>query len=232
MDNTVDFHRDIYKYAKMINKQININSANITLNLFEFNDEGICDCLLKWELCLGILNKHNLIKTKHIFKIIYCIIYNCNIINNINGKIFDLDIYDDILERFLRLETVDELNRIVKLRVFTVCNVMIVIDCKDLNNYKIYEIYNIDSIKKYYGNSKINFDSFIKIMNLKPIYSGSLYNIKTDFGVLAHNLIEYNYKKFVDVLDNFIKHDINIEKQIMKEYNKIYSDLCNTFMSP
>lgn len=230
MDSTVDFHKDIYRHSKNISKTINLNSTNVMLNLLVFNDKEICDCLLKWELCLGILNKHNLIKTKFIFKIIYCILYNCNVIDNINGKLFDLDIYDDVLERFLRLETIDEINRMIKLRVFTVCNTMVVIDCKDLSNYKIYEIYNVDSIKKYYESSKINFDSFIKIMNLKPIYSGSLYEIKANFGRLAHDLIEYNYGKFIDILDNFIKHDINIEKQIIKEYKKICSDLCDTFM--
>lgn len=223
-NNQIDFISDINQFSKIINKHIIINNVNINLELTEYSNIKTCKTITNWELCLGILGKYSLLKTKEVMKIIYCLLSDCCIINNINGNKMDIDLFDVELDRFLRLDVVDEVKRIVKLKIFTVSNTMIVIDCKDLNKYKIYEIHNLETIKAYYKTSKVDFDTLIKDIKLKPKYIGSINELCNNYKIFALTNFKKDNGKIICDLENFLKNAIIIEKQINREYNKFYKE--------
>src|SRR6266705_2541767 len=104
-ENQIDLVSDLNKLSNIINK------ININLELVGFDDIVICETIKNWELCLGILGKSALLKTKNVMKVIYCLLNDCCIINTINGNKMDLDLFDTILDRFLRFDIVNEKKR-------------------------------------------------------------------------------------------------------------------------
>ncbi len=224
-NNQIDFISDINKFSKIINKHVIINNTDINLELTEYSDIKTCKIITNWELCLGILGKYNLLKTKEVMKIIYCLLSDCCIINNIDGNKMDIDLFDLELDRFLRLDVVDEKKRTIKLKIFTVSNTMIVIDCKDLNKYQVYEIHNLDTIKGYYKSSKINVDTLIKDIGLTPKFIGSICEIRNNYKVFALNNFKKDNGRIIHDLEIFLTYMTNIEKQIKKDYNKFYKEV-------
>lgn len=218
----VDFNSDINKYVKCFIKDIVINNIDIGLDLREYNDKMIIEMLTQWQTCLAMLGKGDLFKSKEVLKIVYCLLTDCCTIDTINGNKMDLDIYDPVLERFLRIDVVDDKNRFVKLRIFTVCKNLIVIDCKDTKRYKIYELYNVDTIKEYYGDTKVNFDDIIKNIKLEPKFTGSFRDLNNDFKRLSVNNFVLDKDQLIETLENFMITYNNIEKKIQQEYNKLY----------
>lgn len=223
MDSEIDFSSDINKYARFFIKDIIINNIDISLDLTEYNNIKIIEILNQWQTCLGMMGKAKFFKTKEFMKIIYCLLSDSCKINTINGNKIDLDIYDPIIDRFLRLDVIDENNRFIKLRIFTVCNTLIVIDCKDMKNYKIYELHNLSNIKEYYGTCKVNFDDIVKLLKLQPRFIGKLSDLTNDFKILSLNNIKINKGIIIKTLEEFVYISNNMEKKIQKEYKDLYN---------
>jgi len=217
MDNQTDFITEIDKYKVIIDKNIMVSDIDFTINLSKF-DKKACNIINNWKDCLDFLGKSHLFKTKQIMKIVYCLLTNNYIINNVNGNQIDLDIYDPILNRFLRIDIADEKNRYIKLKVFSVCNAQIIIDCKDLRKYKIYEIHNIAAIKEYYGTNKINIDVIVTELQIQPKFVGTITQLNNDYKKLI-NIDTYGL--IITELENFMKHSIKLEKQILCEFKKL-----------
>lgn len=220
-NNQPDFFTDLNKFSNIINKIITINNVDITLELTEYSNPDICQTITNWGLCFDILGRHDLMKTKEFMMIVYCLLSNCSIINFINGNKMDLDLFDVALERFLRFDVVDKKRRTIRLKIFTVCNSMIVLDMND-DDYKLYEIHNLDMIKEYYNSSKVNFDDLIKDIKIKPIFKGSINGLSQDYKVLSLTNFKKDEEKIITELEKFLVNEIKIEKQIMREYNKFY----------
>lgn len=225
MDNQVDFNSDIDRHVRLYIKDIQINNVDISLDLKEYTSKTIIELLIQWQACLAMLGKGNLFRSKEALKIIYCLLTDSCIIHTINGNKMDLDLYDPIFERFLRIDTIDNNNRFIKLRVFTVCKNLIVIDCKDTKKYKIYELYNIDIIKEYYGESKVNFDDLVKTIKLEPKFTGNFCDLHNDFKRLSANNFVVDRNQIINELDNFMISYNAIERKIQQEYNKFYRSI-------
>jgi hypothetical protein len=222
----VDFNSDIEKYGNNFIKSLSINNVNININLIEYNDINIIDMINNWNMCLNMLDKSFLFKNKNVMKIIYCLLTDCCVIKNINGNNLDLDLFDPVLEKFLRVDVVNEKSRDIRLRVFTVCNTLIIFDCKDLSNYKIYEIFNIDQIKKHYDSHKINFDKLINEMKIEPKIKSNLNNLTNDFKKhTVSNCIKNDKEDIIIKLDKFLLTYNKMEKKIQTEYIKFYKSI-------
>ena len=219
----IDFNSDINKFSNNIKKLIKINNVDINLDLSEYNDIESCELISNWNMCLGMLGKSNLFKSKHVMKIIYCLLTDSCIINNINDNgNLDLDLFDLALDRFLRIDVVNENSRYVKLRVFTVCNTLIVVDCKDLKKYKVYELHNISAIKEYYGTHKVNFDTIINDIKLQPKFIGSISSLINDYKIMSMIKLTKNDELVIKTLQDFLLCATELEKKIQIEYNKFY----------
>ncbi|QKF94544.1 hypothetical protein QKU48_gp1086 [Fadolivirus algeromassiliense] len=225
MDSQIDFTTDINKYSRMFIKDIKINNVDISLDLIEYNNKSVIESLMQWQTCLGMLGKGNLLKSKDFIKIIYCLLTDCCTINTINGNKMDLDIYNPILEKFSRIDVVDDKNRFIKIRLFTVCKELVVIDCKDMKHYKIYELYNLETIKEFYGNSKVNFDDIVKHIKLEPKFVGNFSNLEKDFKKLAVKNFVLDEARLFDNLDKFMSEYSALEKKIQSEYTKLYKSI-------
>lgn len=222
MENSqIDFNSDISKFSNNIKKLIKISNVDINLDLSEYNI-GACELINNWQMCLSMLGKTNVFKRKNIMQIVYCLLTDSCTINNINGNKMDLDLFDLTLNRFLRMDIINENERYIKLRVFTVCNTLIVIDCKDLKKYKIYELHNVSAIKEYYGTHKINFDTIVNDIKLEPKFIGSMSNLEDDYKILSIVKFTKNNESIVKTLEDFLLCATELEKKIQKEYKKFY----------
>lgn len=220
-NNQTDFSSDISKFSNNINKSLKIGDVDINLDLSEYNDIKAIEVINNWETCLGMLGKQHLFKSKEIMKVIYCLLTDCYVINSINGTKLDLDLYDMTLDKFLRIDVIDGKNRDIKPRVFTVCNALVIFDCKDLKNYKIYELYNVSGIKEHYG-SKVNFDMIIREMNLEPRYTGSISKLEDAFKEMSVINFKKDNDKIINNLEKFLLNATELESKIQKEYGKFY----------
>lgn len=216
----IDFNSHINKYTINLNKLIKINNIDINLDLTCYDNVNLVDIIKEWQTLFGIIGKPNLFKKNNVIKVLYCLLTDCCTINNINGIKMDLDFYDFNLNRFLRFNVLDEKNRNIKLRIFTVCNILIVIDCRNMNQYKIYEVYNLDKVKNHYQKQKINFDILISDIKLEPIFIGNIDNIEENFKKLSIAKIKINKFKIIDSLEKFIYYNGQLENKIQKEYTQ------------
>ena len=222
MDNEIDFNTDITKYAKPLIKDITINNITLTLDLTIYDNKKTIEVLKQWQTCLAMAGKGNLFKTKSCMVIIYCLLTNNCKVNTINDNKMDLDMYDMVLDRFQRLDVIDGENRFIKLRIFTVCNSLIVVDCKDTKTYKIYELHNLANVKEFYGGAKINFDSVVKDIKLEPKFVGKYVELEGDFKRLGMENMRVSGEDTINVLQHFLDTCVGIEKQIQREYGKFY----------
>lgn len=221
MSNQINFSSDIKKYSTDIDKQIKINDITLSLQLTQYNDKNICQKIKDWVMCLEMIGQGNMIKSKSVMSVIYCVLSDCCLLNGIdNGKI-DLDLYDISLNKFLRIEVIDDI-RDIKLRPFTVCDTLIVIDCKNVTKYKIYEVYNIKALKEYYEMTKINFDIVVADLRLKPKFIGNINGLGNDYKKLSNINFVIDMGKIIDELDGFLKNYQSMERSFMREYGKFY----------
>jgi len=234
----LDLNSNIDKYAIIITKQIIFNNLELKLNLNAYSD-SVIDMINSWLLCFEVIDqknkksnhfskkfKSNLINFKfhkNIIKIIYCLLSGCMTLNTINNEIIDLDIFDPLLEKFSRIDIIDNKDRNIKLRIFNICDNLIIFDCQDINNYKIYELYNLNNIKTYYGQSKINFDDLIQLLGLIPKYIGKYINLKIDIGKLID--LNINRKYLISTIESIEK--LNIDKKICEEWKYLSSTYFN-----
>lgn len=212
--NKIDLKTDLLKYCQTFNKIIKIKDVDLELNLKVYNNINIIDEIYKWQSCLGMMGK-DIFKSKDIIKILYCLITDSCILENIPG----IDLYNSILNRFYQINYINKESRQIKLRVFPICNTLIIIDFKKYPEYKIYELYNIDKVKEYYMANKINFDTIIKDIKLDPIFLGDVMNLKENYKVISSN--KFNKENHISQLEKFLSNYKKLERDIIKEYKKI-----------
>jgi hypothetical protein len=230
MDVKIDFYDDVNK----LSKNIDINH-NIKLNLQIYDNIDITNIILKWKQCFEFLGKTDLFISKNVQKIIYCLLSDCNIINSVNGENTNLSFYDIVKQEFLGFDIIDKVNRIIKIKLFNVCNKMVIVDCKGYPIYKIYHLYNLDVVKDYYGKSKVNFDSIMKSICIMPIFVGDINNLLHDYKKLSvDNLNVCNYRnimylKLYLAKSRELEYEIhNIQRELRDIYNKeIIKNLTN-----
>lgn len=216
MDDKIDFFNDINKLSK------NIDIPNdIKLNVKSFTDITTTNLILKWRQCFQFLGKEHLFITKKIQKIIYCLLSDCTIINSVNGQDTNLTFYDTTHKSYYGFDVINNDNRIVKIKLFNVCNQMVIIDCKQYPTYKIYHLYNLDIIKEYYGTSKINFDNVIQSICVMPIFIGNINNLVTDYKTLSLDKFKISYKRNVIFVLSYLEKTRAIENEIIKVQNEL-----------
>jgi hypothetical protein len=224
MDTQIDFITDINKYSKMSSKNITIGNDEFILNTKYYDDNRTCKTIKDWKTCLEMLGKHHLIKNKELMKVIYCLLTDCHIIQNVSDAPIDLDIYDPMLNKYFVLNIIDDKKRNIQLKIFTMCTTQIIIDYKNPMNYKIYELHNINSIKEHYG-SKANMDTIINDMKLIPKFTGSINNLESDFKILTNQVTNKDF--YILSIASSVRQQVRLEKQLRVEYKKYYKSICD-----
>ncbi len=222
MDDKVDFYGDVNKLSENILKPL---GPNIKLNLQLYNNVNIVDILLKWKSCFELLGKDILFVSKNVQKIIYCLLSDCSIINSINDTKIKLSLFDTSNKTFLGFDVIDNINRVIKIKLFNMCNKMIVIDCKLYPFYKIYILYNLNIVKDYYKSSKVNFDMIVKNICLLPVFTGNINNLKVDYKKLSINNLTLCNATNVKIAETYLQNLNQLDKQI----NAIQNELLNIY---
>lgn len=222
MDVQLDFSTEISKYGNRIRKEITINNCSKILSLTQYSNSKACDVINDWMESLSMMNKTSLFKNKYIMRIIYALLTGYHVINLINSEQVPLDIYDENTERFIIVETITNKDTEIKLKL---CSTMIIFDCTDLNDYKIYELYNINLVKQYYNNNKVSFNDIIKDINLIPIYKGSVNNLEADINIMSP-LNNHFYKKYtLKLMISSSKIQRRLERKIVKRSSRIFNSM-------
>lgn len=221
-NNETDFLSDINQFAKNFEYRLSIKNELLKLSLKEYNNVQTFDAINNWKLCLEMIGKGHLFKSKEVMLIIYCLLTDNCIIDSINGKHIDIDLFDVNLNKFSRFEVIDDQQRYVRLRIFPICDHMIIIDTRDLKKYKVYELYNIQIIKEYYGTHKADFDQIIKDIKLEPKFIGDIRDLVDDFKKLSIVYFQLNRDDEIEKLEKFMVQCHELECKIMKDYNCFY----------
>lgn len=214
----VDFYDDINKLSENINNTV---GSNIKLNLQLYNNIDTVDTMLKWKSCFDLLGQTNLFTSKNVQKIIYCLLSDCSIINTVNDEPSTLTFYDGILTTFWSFDIIDKQNRNIKIKLFNVCNKMVIIDYCKYPIYKVYYLYNLTSIKDFYG-IKVNFDSLIKDLYIEPSFIGNIYELKKDYKKLSIQNVNICNKYNLTYIQSYFKHTKKIGKQILKTQLELF----------
>ncbi len=222
MDDKVDFYSDVNKFSENIIKPL---GPNIKLNLQLYDNFNTIDMLLKWKSCFELLGKDVMFISKNVQKIIYCLLSDCSIINSINDTKIKLSLFDTSNKTFLGFDVVDNINRFIKIKLFNMCNKMVIIDCKTYPVYKVYVLYNLSVVKDYYKSSKVNFDIIIKNICLLPIFTGNINNLRSDYKTLSVN----NYTVCNATNLRFTEEYLKNLKQLDKQINKIQNELITIY---
>lgn len=224
-DDQINFSTDIIVTKKTNTYNITLGDKQVNIILSDYIVQ-CCEIVKKWYLCLNMLGKSTDFKNKNIVKIICCLLSDYHIIESINDKKIDLELYDVNLDNFVKIEIIDEKNKDIRLKLFNVKNIVVVFDCTNMNKYKFYELYDAKSIRSYYStgqnNGIINFDNIVNDLNLKPKFVGDIDNLQNDFKTLSINNFKVNYGRMLCSLQNMMSAQTRIERQIQQEYKKLY----------
>lgn len=219
MGDELDFYNDINELSQNIDK----TKLNIKLNLQLYDNANIIDTILKWKTCFEILGRKDLFMTPKIQKIIFCLLSDCGIINYINNnENTNLALYDTINESFWGFNCIDNDNRFIKIKLFNVCDKMIVVDMGKYPVYKIYYLYNLSVVKNFYGSQKVNFDTIIKDISLEPVFIGNINNLKDDYKKLSVSKFELCNKQYIDYIKSYTKLNKKLNTQITNIMVDIY----------
>ena len=219
--NEINLKGDLSGHCQQIFYNYSINNTDLNLSLTSYNDIGIIDILYKWQSCFGLLGKGNMFHSKDISKTIYCLLTDSCILTSIDNDKVDIDLFNTITNRFYQINVLTKARRKIKLKIFPICDTLIIIDWKNFPNYKIYELFNIGLVKEYYKNKKVIFDTIIKDIKLKPKYSGNVNELTNDFKILSVNKIIIDKEKNIENLENFLSAYASLEKQIQREYKRL-----------
>lgn len=225
MDNNLNFLSDINKYSSSNKKNIKFNDVNLSVETNQYNDRNIIPVIDNWKSCLELLNRSNVLVEKEFMKIVYAILSDAVVVNTINGLENKIDLYNSYLDIFLNLETVNKSRRIIKMKPLIICNTLIVVDCKNIDLCCVYEIYDIDKVKDYYKDSKIDFDRLIDDLHLTPKVKFSLNHLNKYFKILSSKNVEYNMTVTIRQLQKYIEYQNELEKRISSEYDKLFDQL-------
>ncbi len=217
MNDEINLKTELLQYCTNLSQNIEIKGTTLNLNLKAYNNIGIVTELSKWQSCFGILGKGNIYVTKEISKIIYCLLTDTYVLEDINN----IDLFNPIFSRFLQIEPLSKNNRTIRLRVFPICNTLIIIDWKQYPNYKIYELYNIDQVKEFYRSNKVNFDTVVQDIKLQPVFSGDISDLESNFKILGLNRFKDNREHQINLLETFLSNYRILEREIQKEYKKL-----------
>lgn len=236
--NEISFSSDIKESCTIINKELNIKETNITLCINGYNNKGTIDIIKKWQSCFALLGKGNLLQSKEASTILYCLLTDACTIENIDGNKVDINLYNPVLNRFYQIESLNQKHRNIRLKVFPICNTVVIFDWQNYPTYKVYELYNTEQVKEYYGSKKVNFDTIVKDINLQPKFTGtvkSLDQLYDDFKILSVDrfvIVDYKERQ-IKMLQSFMKESQKLEKQIQFEYKNLFfkkeilMNLCN-----
>ncbi len=200
--------------------QVNIKGAKVKINSTLFANVNLCKSLKDWITCFTLIGRYDLAKGKDMMKVIYCLLSDATIINTINSNKIDIDLYNPFLESFLRLDTVYENKLDIKLKSFGVCDMIVVIDCRNMADYKIYEIYNVSLLKEHYDKSTVRFDKLIEDMGICVSFRGNIKNIKKDYKCLSSENIAFLKYQSLLRMENYVNYDIKLEKRLQRVYNE------------
>ena len=222
--NDLDFNSDIKQFSTNYKEKLCIQDTVLNLELEGYNNKGTIEVINRWQLCLSYLGKGNLLESKDASSIIYCLLTDACLLRTVNDSKVGLDIYNPIVSRFYQIECVTKKNRSVKLKIFPICNTMIIFDWQNYPEYKIYELFNLDQVKEYYGKKKVVWDQIIKDINLKPKFCGHSSTLDEDLKRLSIDNIIKNKdrEKSIQILEDFMKQCKILEKQIQLEYKNLY----------
>ena len=228
----ISFGSDIKELCTNIILPMYIKGTNISLKLNQYNNKETIETIKKWQSCFALLGKGNLIQSKDTSLIIYCLLTDACIIENIDGNKVDIDLYNPVLERFYQMESVNQKHRDIRIKVFPICNTIVIFDWLEYPTYKVYELYNTEQVKEYYQNRKVNFDTIGKDINLQPKFIGSIKSFEhlyNDFKILSvDRFVITDYKESqIKILEEFMKQWKKLEKEIQKEYQK-YNLRCHS----
>jgi len=219
--NQLSFNTDIAPYVTQISKTVKIENTNFTLRANVYEDKEIIRVIEDWKTCLDMMGKTELFKNPNIMCIIYCMMTDCVIINDINRIETPIDMFNMALEKFLLFSMVDDANRNIKIRMFPIVNTMIVIDAHTLKQCLIYEVHNLAKVKAKYGKT-VNFDKLRDDLGLKPSGLFTISTIRECYKKYASSNISYDYMHIVKNLDKLLKHSNEVEQRYQMEYRKFY----------
>lgn len=217
MNDEINLKTELLQYCINLSQNIEIKGTILNLNLKAYNNISIINELNKWQSCFGILGKGNIYVTKEISKIIYCLLTDAYVLEYINN----IDLFNPILSRFLQIESLTKNNRTIRLRLFPICNTLIIVDWKQYPNYKIYELYNINQVKEFYRSNKVNFDMVVQDIKLQSVFTGDITDLENNFKILGLNSVKDNREHQINLLETFLSNYRILEREIQKEYRKL-----------
>lgn len=220
MDDKIDFYNDINKFSKNI---IKICDLNIKLDLQIYDDINVVDLILKWKSCFEFLGRQTAFLSRKVQKIIYCLLTDYTIINFVNKEVTNLSLYNVITQSFFGFDVINDTNRIIKIKLFNVCNEMVIMDCNKYPTYKIYHLHNLNIIKEFYKTSKINFDTIKKDICIIPIFVGNINNLRNDFKKLSINNFNISLKKNIIHTKNYLTRTKELNDEISKVQNELFN---------
>lgn len=205
--NKISFSGDVATFSQ--NKKIIIDGAVLELQVF---NENTTKSLLQWKAVFEMMGQKDKFMSNDVLKVAYCFLSDCGIVKSENDKpTKKYDLYDTELMEFLSFKTVNITKRVLKLKA--VINKIIIIDCIEFPTYHMYELYNVEFIKKYYGKTKIDFDIIKDDISLIPTFTGNINDLLNDYKKLSINMI--SPCNMNNVL--LIKHYLDVNKKLRDE---------------
>jgi hypothetical protein len=131
-------------------------------------------------------------------------------------------LYDELQQDFWGFDVVININSIIKIKLFNVCDRMVIMDCTKYPIYKIYHLYNLSMIKDLYKTSKINFDIIKRDMCLVPMFVSNINNLFNDFKKLSASNFNMNLKRNMMFVESYVKRVKVLEDQILKVQNELF----------
>lgn len=212
----MDLRAELNKITIKINNTIKYKGHLLNLTIIDYT-KNIIGILNDWKICLSFMGKNKIFQDIYIVEIIFCLLSDYKYVHNINNKEVPLHLYNPILNELTNLAVVNE-KRNFKFKLYNISNSLIIFDFTQ-DNYKIYKLYNLNSIKEYYEKKQINIDHLVKELQLKPILEGNLNNLDTDYKKLSY--INYNknmiYEMKYNCIMDYHKLNLKIDKKIEKE---------------
>lgn len=225
MDNNLNFLSDINKYSSNNKKNIKFNNIELSVETTRYDNRDIIPVIDNWKSCLELLNRSHILVEKEFMKIIYAILSDAVVINTINGIENKIDFYNSYLDIFMNLETVNKSRRIIKVKPLIICNTLIIVDCKNLESCRVYEIYDIDNIRDYYQDSKIDFDCLRDDLQLTPKVKFDLNRLNKYFKILSSKNAGYNMTVSIKQLQKYIEYQNELERRMLLECDKLLDQL-------
>ncbi len=168
----------------------------------------------------------NPMKTKGVIKILYCLLSDNYQIERLSKAKSPIEFYNPIIDKLHKLVVINE-QRIFKLKKLSLVDSLIIFDCKNMNNYKIYEIYEPARLKKIYGN-RVRIEELIKDIKIEPIFIGDVNELENNFKILSYPNFKQNKKVYLTKIVKELKNYALTEKKyknLMPNFT-LFTNLC------